>query len=59
MNPSANRVELIYDADCPNVAQTRSLLVAAVFFSNRTKSVSNVSCPACVTGGNEKQVQAR
>ena len=35
------------------------LLVAAIFFGSRTKSNSTVSCPACVTGGNEKQVQAR
>jgi hypothetical protein len=35
------------------------LLVAAIFLGNRTKSGSTVSCSACVTGGNEKQVQAR
>jgi multidrug transporter EmrE-like cation transporter len=35
------------------------LLVASVFFGSRAKSDSTVSCPACVTGGNEKQVQAR
>lgn len=35
------------------------LLIAAVFFGSRMKSDSAVSCPACVTGGNEKQVQAR
>lgn len=35
------------------------LLVAAVFFGNRTKSGSTVSCPACATGGSEQQVQAR
>lgn len=35
------------------------LLVAAVFFGSRMKSDSAVSCPACVTGGNQKQVQAR
>jgi multidrug transporter EmrE-like cation transporter len=29
VNPSANRVELIYDADCPNVAAARSLLIKA------------------------------
>ena len=35
------------------------LLVASVFFGSRMRSDSAVSCPACVTGGNEKQVQAR
>lgn len=35
------------------------LLVAAVFLGSRTKSISTASCPACVTGGNEKQIQAR
>ena len=29
MNPYATRVELIYDADCPNVAPARSLLIKA------------------------------
>lgn len=29
MSRHANRVELIYDADCPNVAQARSLLIKA------------------------------
>lgn len=29
MSLQANRVELIYDTDCPNVAQTRSLLIQA------------------------------
>lgn len=29
MSPNAVRVELIYDADCPNVAATRSLLIKA------------------------------
>ena len=29
MSGYANRVELIYDADCPNVAQARSLLIKA------------------------------
>jgi len=29
MSQNANRVELIYDADCPNVAQARSLLIKA------------------------------
>ena len=29
MNLYANRVELIYDADCPNVAQARSMLIKA------------------------------
>ena len=29
MKPCANRVELIYDTDCPNVARTRSLLIQA------------------------------
>lgn len=29
MSQNSNRVELIYDADCPNVAQARSLLIKA------------------------------
>ena len=29
MNLYTNRVELIYDADCPNVAEARSLLIKA------------------------------
>ncbi len=35
------------------------LLVAAVFFGSRAKSTAIVSCPACVTGGNGEQAQAR
>lgn len=35
------------------------LLVAAVFLGSRVKPVTVVSCPACVTGGNETQVQTR
>lgn len=34
------------------------LLVAAVIFGSRTKSVSAVSCPACATDGDEQQVKA-
>ncbi|OGA25987.1 MAG: hypothetical protein A3I02_11125 [Betaproteobacteria bacterium RIFCSPLOWO2_02_FULL_67_26] len=35
------------------------LLVTAVFLGSRTKSASMASCPACVAGGSEQQVQAR
>ena len=35
------------------------LLVAAIFFGSRVKSIPVISCPACFTGGIEKSIQTR